>query len=118
MDHVARLCSHAVILNEGTVGREGRAWRPEGRYGDDDLETLFLKLTARPATAMTGAAIGFWRTVRLLSRTARQRSRGRRERQRQLLNNRSGPWATDWGSAGVVLALLIMVFLHGLRPMR
>ncbi len=62
---------------------------------------------------MTGAAIGFWRTVRLLSRTARRRSRGRRERQRQLLNNRSGPWATDWGSAGVVLALLIMVFLHG-----
>jgi len=48
MDHVARLCSHAVILNEGTVVAKGALGDLKARYGDDDLETLFLKLTARP----------------------------------------------------------------------
>lgn len=48
MDHVARLCSHAVILNEGTVVAKGALGDLKARHGDDDLETLFLKLTARP----------------------------------------------------------------------
>lgn len=48
MDHVARLCSHAVILNEGTVVAKGALGDLKALYGNDDLETLFLKLTARP----------------------------------------------------------------------
>ena len=49
MDHVTRLCSHAVIVNEGTVTANGsleelRASLP----GDMSLEEIFLHLTARP----------------------------------------------------------------------
>jgi len=60
-----------------------------------------------------GAAIGFWKTVGLLLGASRRRSDGRRHRQQQLLNNRSGRDATDWGGLAVVVGLLFMAFLHG-----
>ncbi|WP_298173312.1 ABC transporter ATP-binding protein [Novosphingobium sp.] len=49
MDHVARLCSHAVIVNEGRVVEQGELGALAARHGEPDLEALFLKLTARPA---------------------------------------------------------------------
>ncbi len=49
MDHVARLCSHAVIVNEGRVVEQGELGALASRHGEPDLEALFLKLTARPA---------------------------------------------------------------------
>ena len=49
MDHVARLCSHAVIMNEGTVVARGSLDALRAAHGHADLEDLFLQLTARPA---------------------------------------------------------------------
>jgi len=51
MDHVARLCSHAVIMGEGALIASGSLGALKARYGEDDLEALFLKLTARPHAA-------------------------------------------------------------------
>jgi len=48
MDHVSRLCSHAVILNEGTVVAKGSLGELRSAYEEDTLEDVFLKLTARP----------------------------------------------------------------------
>ncbi len=48
MDHVTRLCSHAVIINDGTVIAQGALAELQERYGEASLESLFLKLTARP----------------------------------------------------------------------
>jgi ABC-type multidrug transport system ATPase subunit len=48
MDHVARLCSHAVIINEGRVSALGTLDGLRQAHGEPDLEALFLKLTARP----------------------------------------------------------------------
>lgn len=60
-----------------------------------------------------GAAIGFWETVRLLLAASRRRSAGRRERQRELLGNRSGGTAIDWGGLATVFSFGLMAFLHG-----
>ncbi len=49
MDHVARLCSHAVIINEGAVITAGPLDELRSRYGDASLEETFLRLTTRPA---------------------------------------------------------------------
>jgi ABC-type multidrug transport system ATPase subunit len=49
MDHVAKLCSHAVIINEGTVVSKGPLDELRARYGQASLEDIFLQLTARPA---------------------------------------------------------------------
>lgn len=49
MDHVARLCSHAVIVNSGRVVEQGALADLAERHGEPDLEALFLKLTSRPA---------------------------------------------------------------------
>jgi ABC-type multidrug transport system ATPase subunit len=49
MDHVTRLCSHAVIINEGTVVAQGGIEELKERFGEASLEELFLRLTARPA---------------------------------------------------------------------
>src|SRR5580698_7913697 len=54
----------------------------------------------------------FWRTLRLLLGAARKRSTGRQTRQQELLSNRSGKNATDWGGIGFVLAALLMVALN------
>jgi ABC-2 type transport system ATP-binding protein len=51
MDHVAKLCSHAVIINEGRVVERGALEELRARHGGGSLEDIFLKLTARPAQA-------------------------------------------------------------------
>jgi ABC-2 type transport system ATP-binding protein len=48
MDHVTKLCSHAVIINEGTVVAKGSLEELLSRFGEASLEEIFLKLTARP----------------------------------------------------------------------
>jgi ABC-2 type transport system ATP-binding protein len=49
MDHVTRLCSHAVIINEGRLVAKGSLEELGSEFGDASLEEIFLKLTARPA---------------------------------------------------------------------
>lgn len=48
MDHVTKLCSHAVIINEGTVVAKGSLEELRTTFGEASLEDIFLKLTARP----------------------------------------------------------------------
>jgi ABC-2 type transport system ATP-binding protein len=48
MDHVTKLCSHAVIINEGTVVARGSLEELLSTFKEPSLEDLFLKLTARP----------------------------------------------------------------------
>jgi len=48
MDHVTKLCSHAVIINEGTVVAKGSLQELRADFGQASLEDIFLKLTARP----------------------------------------------------------------------
>jgi ABC-2 type transport system ATP-binding protein len=48
MDHVTRLCSHAVIINEGAVVASGSLTDLSAANGGATLEQLFLSLTARP----------------------------------------------------------------------
>jgi ABC-type multidrug transport system ATPase subunit len=48
MDHVTKLCSHAVIINEGTVVAKGSIAELRSSFEDASLEDIFLKLTARP----------------------------------------------------------------------
>jgi membrane protease YdiL (CAAX protease family) len=54
----------------------------------------------------------FWSTVWLLLRSSRRRSVARGERTRQLLQQRSGRNATDWGSLGKAVSVLFMVGLN------
>lgn len=46
MDHVTHLCSHAVIIRQGTLIARGALDELYARYGESNLEELFLKLTA------------------------------------------------------------------------
>jgi ABC-2 type transport system ATP-binding protein len=48
MDHVTRLCSHAVIINEGILVEKGSIEELRARFGQASLEDIFLQLTARP----------------------------------------------------------------------
>jgi ABC-type Na+ transport system ATPase subunit NatA len=48
MDHVTRLCSHAVIINEGSLVANGSLSELCATFGETSLEEIFLKLTARP----------------------------------------------------------------------
>jgi ABC-2 type transport system ATP-binding protein len=48
MDHVTKLCSHAVIINEGTVVAKGSLEELRCAFGEASLEEIFLTLTARP----------------------------------------------------------------------
>jgi len=48
MDHVTKLCSHAVIINEGTVVAKGSIEELRATHEQASLEDIFLKLTARP----------------------------------------------------------------------
>ena len=57
--------------------------------------------------------VGFWRTVYLLLASARKRSRGRRQRQQELFQQRSGS-STDWGFIGFAFAVLLMIVLNGI----
>jgi ABC-2 type transport system ATP-binding protein len=49
MDHVAKLCSHAVIINDGQVVMKGSLAALQAENGGAALEDIFLRLTARPA---------------------------------------------------------------------
>jgi ABC-2 type transport system ATP-binding protein len=49
MDHVARLCSHVVIINDGTLAAKGSLEELRATFGQASLEDIFLHLTARPA---------------------------------------------------------------------
>jgi ABC-type multidrug transport system ATPase subunit len=51
MDHVTKLCSHAVIINEGTVVANGLLDELRAAHGQASLEDIFLKLTVRPTPA-------------------------------------------------------------------
>jgi ABC-2 type transport system ATP-binding protein len=48
MDHVTRLCSHAVIINEGALVANGSLAELRSEFGEASLEEIFLKLTSRP----------------------------------------------------------------------
>lgn len=48
MDHVTKLCSDAVIINEGRIAVKGSLAELRSAYNLDSLEEIFLKLTARP----------------------------------------------------------------------
>jgi ABC-type multidrug transport system ATPase subunit len=48
MDHVTRLCSHAVIISAGIVVANGSIDELRACNGQSDLEEVFLQLTARP----------------------------------------------------------------------
>jgi ABC-type multidrug transport system ATPase subunit len=48
MDHVTRLCSHVVIVNEGSLVANGSLDDLRKEFGEASLEEIFLKLTARP----------------------------------------------------------------------
>lgn len=49
MDQVARLCSHAVIINEGKLVAKGSLGELRSTFDEStSLEEIFLKLTARP----------------------------------------------------------------------
>jgi ABC-2 type transport system ATP-binding protein len=45
MDHVSRLCSHAVIVNRGRLVASGSLEELRAAYGSVSLEDIFLKLT-------------------------------------------------------------------------
>jgi len=49
MDHVTRLCSHAVIVNEGRLVAKGSIEELRSAFGQSSLEEIFLQLTARPS---------------------------------------------------------------------
>ncbi len=46
MDHVARLCSHVVVINEGCVVARAALDDLRAAHDNADLETIFLDLTA------------------------------------------------------------------------
>jgi ABC-2 type transport system ATP-binding protein len=48
MDHVTKLCSHAVIINEGRLVAKGSLEQLRSKFEGASLEEIFLKLTARP----------------------------------------------------------------------
>jgi ABC-type multidrug transport system ATPase subunit len=48
MDHVARLCTHAVVINEGQLAAKGSLEELRALTGLEDLEDIFVKLTAKP----------------------------------------------------------------------
>jgi ABC-2 type transport system ATP-binding protein len=49
MDHVTKLCSHAVVINEGRLVAKGALEELRSRFEGASLEEIFLKLTARPS---------------------------------------------------------------------
>ncbi len=51
MDHVTRLCSHAVIINGGKLAAKGSIEELRAAHENASLEEIFLKLTARDAQA-------------------------------------------------------------------
>jgi ABC-2 type transport system ATP-binding protein len=57
MDHVTKLCSHAIIINDGTVVAKGSIEELRAASGPmATLEDIFLKLTSRPAAQPGGGS--------------------------------------------------------------
>jgi ABC-2 type transport system ATP-binding protein len=48
MDHVAKLCSHAVTINEGTVVAKGSLEELRSKFGQTSLKTFFLSSPRAP----------------------------------------------------------------------
>ncbi len=48
MDHVARLCTHVVIVNEGRLVANSSLDQLRASHGEAPLEEIFLQLTDRP----------------------------------------------------------------------
>ena len=48
MDHVTKLCSHAVIINRGKVAAKGSLEELRSATGLESLEDIFIKLTSYP----------------------------------------------------------------------
>ena len=65
-------------------------------------------------TSESSFALSFWRTVRVLLGVARKRSLGRRKRQKELFQQRSGGRSADWSAFGFRLSILFMVILNGM----
>jgi membrane protease YdiL (CAAX protease family) len=61
-----------------------------------------------------GARPGFFRTVWILLGISRRRAAGRMRRQQQLLNQRAGRRAMNWGVLGFAVAILLMAMINGL----
>jgi membrane protease YdiL (CAAX protease family) len=57
---------------------------------------------------------GFWRTVKLLLGAARRRGVGRKERQRELLHNRTGKRRDTLGQLGLIFTIFFMVVINSL----
>ena len=51
MDHVARLCSHAVVIREGELVAKGSLAELRAVTGLEDLEDIFVRLTAKSQSA-------------------------------------------------------------------
>lgn len=51
MDHVTRLCSHAIIINEGALVAQGSLEALSAAHGAASLEDIFLRLTTRTSQA-------------------------------------------------------------------
>jgi ABC-type multidrug transport system ATPase subunit len=51
MDHVTRLCSHAVVIDEGKLAAKGSLAELRAQTGLEDIEDIFVKLTAKPQQA-------------------------------------------------------------------
>jgi ABC-2 type transport system ATP-binding protein len=48
MDHVEKLCSHVVVINEGVVVSQGPLAELQAKFHQASLEDIFLQLTAKP----------------------------------------------------------------------
>ena len=55
MDHVARLCSHVVVIDRGTVAAKGPLEELRAAHGAKSLEDMFLDITRHGATGGTNA---------------------------------------------------------------
>jgi ABC-type multidrug transport system ATPase subunit len=51
MDHVTRLCSHAVVIDGGKLAAKGSLAELRALTGLEDLEDIFVRLTAKPQPA-------------------------------------------------------------------
>ena len=54
----------------------------------------------------------FWQTVLILLAATRRRTRGRRNRQQELLNQRTKGNGTDWGGIGLLFSVLFSLLLN------
>jgi ABC-2 type transport system ATP-binding protein len=61
MDHVTKLCSHAVIINEGALIAKGSLTELRAASGLDNLEDIFLNLTSRPESSQLNPIADLYR---------------------------------------------------------